>query len=354
MDARDLELTQSCTGPHQNGSTRTNDPRDTPLADGDAGSPAPPANVPAGEGVSSVGRRRVQVQQLPPTIEEREAIPDFFSPPTSQLDPRAENGDPPGIQRPIGDENQFLATPLQMMNFDEGLRTRFASTEARVRSGIGLDAEEQTASAERGPSENEILKQTVARLERLLLLQAQQSQPPQGQQFQGHQQVQQSFSPPGWNQGPHFGAYGSTPFGGYGHYPGAQFGFTGYGHPGQAETNFRQEQLGMRYKPVEVTRITVDPIKRANVAEIKTSLYVFARLLDQVHLRDACNGVGTTSPEMCRDLRNIVNKWVKADADVVDHIISTFGVDCECTGKELFDSVKMAFMDILVNEKVDC
>ena len=56
----------------------------------------------------------------------------------------------------------------------------------------------------------------------------------------------------------------------------------------------------MRYKPVEVTRITVDPIKRANVAEIKTSLYVFARLLDQVQLRDACNGVGTTSPEMCR------------------------------------------------------
>ena len=107
----------------------------------------------------------------------------------------------------------------------------------------------------------------------------------------------------------------------------------------------------MRYKPVEVTRITVDPIKRANVAEIKTSLYVFARLLDQVQLRDACNGVGTTSPEMCRDLRNIVNKWVKADAEVVDHIISTFGVDCECTGKELFDSVKMAFMDILVNEK---
>ena len=54
---------------------------------------------------------------------------------------------------------------------------------------------------------------------------------------------------------------------------------------------------------------------------------------------------------MCRDLRNIVNKWVKSDADVLDHIISTFGVDCECTGKELFDSIKMAFMDILVNEK---
>jgi hypothetical protein len=43
----------------------------------------------------------------------------------------------------------------------------------------------------------------------------------------------------------------------------------------------------MRYKPVEVTRITVDPIKRKDVADIKTSLYVFARLLDQVHLREA-------------------------------------------------------------------
>ena len=63
MDARDLELTQSCTGPHQNGSTLTNDPRDTPLADGDAGSPAPPVNVPAGGGVSSVGRRRVRVMK---------------------------------------------------------------------------------------------------------------------------------------------------------------------------------------------------------------------------------------------------------------------------------------------------
>jgi hypothetical protein len=81
-----------------------------------------------------------------------------------------------------------------MMNFDEILGNRDASTEAL---GAGLDAEEQTASAERGPSENEILKQTVTRLERLLLLQGQQSQPPQGQQFQGHQQVQQSFSPPG-------------------------------------------------------------------------------------------------------------------------------------------------------------
>ena len=36
---------------------------------------------------------------------------------------------------------------------------------------------------------------------------------------------------------------------------------------------------------------------------------------------------------------------------MLDHIISTFGVDCECTWKELFDSIKLAFMDILVNEK---
>jgi hypothetical protein len=46
MDARDLELTQSYTGPHQNGSTLTNDPRDTPLADhGYAGSPASSVNL---------------------------------------------------------------------------------------------------------------------------------------------------------------------------------------------------------------------------------------------------------------------------------------------------------------------
>ena len=32
------------------------------------------------------------------------------------------------------------------------------------------------------------------------------------------------------------------------------------------------------------------------------------------------------------------------------HLVS-YSVDCECTGKELFDSVKMACMDILVNEK---
>ena len=108
IDARDLELTQSCTGPHQNGSTLTNDPRDTTLADGYAGSPAPSVNVPARGGVSSVGLRRVQIQQLPPTSEEIEAMPDFLSPPTSQLDPRAEGGDPPGIQRPIGEEHPFF------------------------------------------------------------------------------------------------------------------------------------------------------------------------------------------------------------------------------------------------------
>ena len=144
---------------------------------------SPPVNVPARKGVSSVGLRRVQVQQLPPTYEGIEAMSDSFSSPTSQLDPRAECGDPPGIQRPIGDEQRFLTTPLQMTSFDEGLRIRYANTEARVRSGVGHDAEEQTASAERGPSENEILKQTVVRLERLVLLQGQQSQPLQGQQF---------------------------------------------------------------------------------------------------------------------------------------------------------------------------
>ena len=102
MDARDLELTQSCTGPHQNGSMLTNDPRNTPLADGYAGSPAPPVNVPAREGDSSVGLRRVQVQQLPPTCEGIEAMSDSFSPPTSQLDLHAECCDPPGIHTAHG------------------------------------------------------------------------------------------------------------------------------------------------------------------------------------------------------------------------------------------------------------
>ena len=36
---------------------------------------------------------------------------------------------------------------------------------------------------------------------------------------------------------------------------------------------------------------------------------------------------------MCRDLRNLVNKWVKGDTDIVSHIIATFGVECDCTGK---------------------
>ena len=96
--------------------------------------------------------------------------------------------------------------------------------------------EGQTASSARdsGPSEVEILRQTVARLEKSI--QHQQSQQ-QHLLHQGQHSSSRSFFPPGWGQGPSFGAYGSTPFTGYGvPYPGAQFGFSGYGFPGQAET----------------------------------------------------------------------------------------------------------------------
>ena len=69
-------------------------------------------------------------------------MPDFFSPLTSQLDPRAGCGDPPGIQRQIGTEQgRFLDTPLQFTSFDEGLRIRYANTKARVIKLAESDAE---------------------------------------------------------------------------------------------------------------------------------------------------------------------------------------------------------------------
>ena len=33
------------------------------------------------------------------------------------------------------------------------------------------------------------------------------------------------------------------------------------------------------------------------------------------------------------------------------HIIATFGVECDCKGKDLFDAIKLGFMDLLVNEE---
>ena len=165
------------------GCTPTNDPRGTAFADGYAGSPAPSANVPAGGGVSSVEQRRVQVQ--PPTYEEIRVMPNFLSPPASQLDHRAGCGDPPGIQRQIGTESGNLATPLQMTSFDEVFRIRYANTQARV-IAVGAVAEPrrqegQTASQGfyvrgSGPSEVEVLRQTVARLEQSILLQRAQQQ----------------------------------------------------------------------------------------------------------------------------------------------------------------------------------
>ena len=56
---------------------------------------------------------------------------------------------------------------------------------------------------------------------------------------------------------------------------------------------------------------------------------------------------------MCRDLRNRVNRWVKGDSDIVHHTIATFGVECDCTGKELFDSIKLCIIYILMKREVN-
>ena len=68
---------------------------------------------------------------------------------------------------------------------------------------------------------------------------------------------------------------------------------------GERMTRARQDHEAgyFTYTPVEVTCIMVDPIKKATVNDIKTSLYTFSRLLDQVNynLKDACSGVGRTS-----------------------------------------------------------
>ena len=186
---------------------------------------------------------------------------------------------------------RFLTTPLQMTSFDEGLRIRYANTEARVRSGVGHDAAElegQTASADQGHRERDFeadggkvgaaspsSRATVSTSSRSTVSTA--SRSPTSPAV---------ILPPWVGPGP--------PFWGLWFHAFCRVWCLilepSLASPGmvflakQRRMLFKEHSVG-RYRPVDVTRIIVDPIKRANVAEIKSSLYVFARLLDQVHLR---------------------------------------------------------------------
>ena len=64
-------------------------------------------------------------------------------------------------------------------------------------------------------------------------------------------------------------------------------------------------------KPMDVSRVVLDGIKRSNADSIRMSLFNFANLLETVGLKELCSGLDHPSTEESRLLKSIVLKWVK-------------------------------------------
>ena len=109
------------------------------------------------------------------------------------------------------------------------------------------------------------------------------------------------------------------------------------------------EVLAVEYKG-DVTRAVIAPIARGSVSAVKTSMWSFGNRLADYKLRDIANGKSAGSASQRAQLKTLVTKWVEKDANVVEVLMSTFGVEMACDGLELYQKVVGSFMNVIMVE----
>ena len=109
------------------------------------------------------------------------------------------------------------------------------------------------------------------------------------------------------------------------------------------------EVLAVEYKG-DVTRAVIAPIARGSVSAVKTSMWSFGNRLADYKLRDVANGKSAGSASQRAQLKTLVLKWVEKDANVVEVLMSTFGVEMACDGLELYQKVVGSFMNVIMVE----